>query len=78
MQGLWDGEQATRARRQRRTAVERQRSSDVSSFKRPYRHMYHRMCSQAHPLSLDIGANVPVRQVEEEEEEEEEEEDEAT
>jgi hypothetical protein len=57
----------------RRIAVERQRSSDVSSFKGPYRHMYHRMCSQANPLSLDIGANVPVRQVEEEEEEEEEE-----
>ena len=54
--------------------MERPRGSDVSSFKGPLRHMYHRMCSQAHPLSLDIGANVPVRQMEEEEEEEEEEE----
>jgi hypothetical protein len=46
--------------RLRRTEVERQRSSDVSSFrvKRPYRHMYRRMRSQDHPLSLD---REPVR-----------------
>ena len=37
-----------------RRAVDRQRNSDVSSCKRPCRHIDRHMCSQAHPLSFDI------------------------
>ena len=65
MQGVWGG-QATRARRRggggrcsgKETATCQASSDPAAAF------IDRHMCSQAHPLSLDIVANVSVRQEE--------------